>query len=136
MKRKSANQRLVEDADSWCRAIILHRQGPQCLKCKRIKPLQAAHILGKGANPSLRYDLENVIGLCVKCHIFWAHKDPSGFCEWIEGIFPGRLAKLREASRYHCKIDLKEVICVLKDIYRKETKLPPSVKLSSTVKWD
>jgi len=119
-KRVSNHQRLVMEADSWVKAIVLNRQGPNCLKCGQAKPLQAAHILGKGANPLMRYELDNVIGLCLKDHIFWAHKDPDGFVQWIESIFPGRLARLREQSRYHGKIDLKELICVLKSIHAKE----------------
>lgn len=119
-KRKTAHQSLVREADLWVKAIVLHRQGPMCLKCQQVKPLQGAHIIGKGANPSMRFDLENVIGLCLKDHIFWAHKDPDGFVQWIESIFPGRLARLREAARHYRKIDLKELLCVLKDIARKE----------------
>lgn len=121
VKRKSAHRELVEEADAWVKAIVLERQGPECLKCKKVKPLQGAHILGKGANPALRYDLENVIGLCVKCHLFWCHRDPIGFSEWVEEIFPGRLQRLREKSKYYCKIDLKELLCVLKDIHGKES---------------
>ncbi len=117
-KKARAHQNLVKDADAWVKSIVLARQGPACLKCGQEKPLQAAHILGKGANPSLRYDLENVIGLCLKDHIFWAHKDPAAFVEWVETIFPGRLAVLRERAQYRCKIDLKELICVLKSIYK------------------
>jgi 5-methylcytosine-specific restriction endonuclease McrA len=120
MKRKTAHQELVHEADSWVRAIVFHRQGPKCLKCHESKPLHAAHILSKGANPALRFDLENVIGLCMKDHIFWAHRNPVGFTDWIEEIFPGRLARLREMTRHHCKIDVKELICVLKSIARKE----------------
>jgi len=120
VKRVSAHQSLVKDADAWVRSIVFGRQGPKCLKCNEVKPLSASHILGKGANPALRYDLDNVIGLCVKCHIFWCHRDPVGFTDWIEEIFPGRLARLREMARQHCKIDLKELICVLKSIHKKE----------------
>lgn len=120
IKRKTTHQGLVEEADSWVKAIVLHRQGPNCLKCDKPKPLQAAHILSKGANGAIRFDLTNVIGLCMPCHIFWAHRDPSGFTDWIDELFPGRRTALKLAASHHRKIDLKELICVLRDIARKE----------------
>lgn len=119
-KRVSAHQALVKEADAWVKAIVLNRQGPNCLKCGKPKPLHAAHILSKGANPSLRYDLENVIGLCMQDHIFWAHRDPVGFATWIEEKFPGRLDKLKLSASFYCHLDLKELICVLRSIARSE----------------
>jgi 5-methylcytosine-specific restriction endonuclease McrA len=120
-KRVSAHQSLVKEADAWVKAIVIGRQGPECLKCNRRVDLQAAHILGKGANPAMRYELENVIGLCLRCHIFWGHKDPIAFTDWVEQMFPGRIAKLKLAAAQYRKIDLRELICVLKDIYKKES---------------
>lgn len=113
-KRITAHQGLVLEADQWLKAIVLAKQGPNCLKCGEIKPLQAAHILSKGAHTSIRFETENVIGLCLQCHIFWAHRDPIGFTQWIEELYPGRIARLQEIARYPRKIDLKELICVLK----------------------
>ena len=120
IRRKSAHQELVQEADSWVRAIVLHRQGPKCLKCHEVKPLHAAHMLSKGAFPSIRHELDNVIGLCMKDHIYWAHREPVGFQQWIEELFPGRIQRLMEAARHVRKVDLKELICVLRDIARKE----------------
>ena len=119
-RRKTAHRLLVEEADSWVRAIVLHRQGPKCLRCHEPKPLHAAHILSKGAFPSIRFDLDNVIGLCMKDHIFWAHREPIGFQQWIEEIFPLRIQHLMAEARFRRKIDLKELIAVLRDIARKE----------------
>jgi hypothetical protein len=122
MKRVSAHQELVNEADAWVKAIVLHRQGPLCLRCKLRKPLQGAHVLRKGGKYNrIRHDLTNVIGLCAGCHIGWAHHNELEFYEWIEEMFPGRLAALRKvATLSRDKCDLKELICVLKDIARKE----------------
>lgn len=121
-RRKSARQELVNEADAWVRAIILQRQGVNCLKCEKPKPLQAAHILPKGHYPSMRFVLANVIGLCVGCHLFWAHKDPLGFTEWLDKKFPSRVDDLRAQSLIRYKPDLKEVIASLKAIYKSEEK--------------
>jgi hypothetical protein len=135
-RRKSAHQELVEEADSWVKAIAVHRQRqiaepgvlsisrdlPMCLRCKRKKPLQGAHIMRKGGKyNSIRHHLDNVIGLCAECHIGWAHHNELEFYEWIEEIFPGRIAALRLYARFQSgRVDLKQLICVLKDIARKE----------------
>jgi hypothetical protein len=117
-RRVSAHHGLVKDADAWVKAIVLARQGPRCLKCGSEKPLHAAHILSKGGHPGVRFELDNVIGLCMKDHIFWAHRDPVAFVDWINGLFPGRIERLKLASAQYRKIDMKELICVLKAIYK------------------
>lgn len=121
-RRKSAHRLLVEEADAWVRAIVFLRQGPKCLRCSQVKPLHAAHILSKGAHPGIRFELDNVIGLCMKDHLFWAHREPIGFLQWIEELFPGRVERLSESARYRSRIDLKELICVLKSQYEAESR--------------
>lgn len=123
MKRKSAHQQLVEEADSWTKAIVLQRQGPLCLRCKQRKPLQGAHILRKGGKYSaIRHHLDNVIGLCGGCHIGWAHHNELEFYEWIEEVFPGRIAVLRLSARQRGRVDLKELICVLRSNYERSSR--------------
>jgi hypothetical protein len=101
---------------------VVARQGPLCLRCKKPLALQCAHILRKGGKyNAIRYHELNVIGLCGGCHIGWAHHNELEFYEWIEEIFPGRIAFLRQVAREsRGKVDLKELICVLKDMARKE----------------
>jgi hypothetical protein len=36
----------------------------------------------------MRYRVDNVIALCHACHMFWAHKDPVGFTDWVSGVAP------------------------------------------------
>jgi hypothetical protein len=123
MKRKTAYQSLVEEADKWVTAIVVRRQGGKCLRAGCYPPscgggMQGAHILRKGGMyNSIRFDLENVLGMCRNHHIYWAHKNELAFYEWVEEMFPGRIAKLKQAALMSSgKIDLKELICVLKSI--------------------
>ena len=123
VRKRSKKNTLVTEADSWVRAIVFAKQGTDgnsglCAKCGLQKLLQAAHIFSKGSHPSLRYDLDNVIGLCLRCHIFWAHRDPVAFVDWVEQKYPGRVDQLRLAAQMPRKIDLKELICVLKSIHK------------------
>jgi hypothetical protein len=132
VKRKSDHQRLVEDADAWVKSIVLNRQGGICLRTgypSRVccgGGLQGAHILRKGGiYAGIRYDLENVIVLCRNHHLYWAHLHELEFYEWIENLYPGRIERLKQSAMYSRKIDLQELICVLKDIHAKESD-PPS----------
>lgn len=126
IRRTSAHQSLVKEADEWVKSIAVNRQATPCLRQGMNPPvcggpIQGAHILRKGGMyVSIRHHLDNVVGLCRNHHMFWAHIYEHDFYEWIESLFPGRIAKLKEEARFRRKIDLKELICVLKDISRKE----------------
>lgn len=56
-----------------------------CRRCKRpyeppTSSYQSAHIYTR-ANPSIRVDTDNAIGLCAGCHM-WGHQRPEEFKEW------------------------------------------------------
>jgi len=42
--------------------------GGKCLSCGREDTLQAAHLISKGSNPALRWDILNGVLLCNGCH--------------------------------------------------------------------
>lgn len=65
-------------------------------------------------------------------HIFWSHRDSSGFADWIDEIFPGRRAELKLRASFYRKVDLKELTCVLRDIARREGAGAPSPTLLSS----
>jgi hypothetical protein len=63
-------------------------------------PLDAHHVIGKGAHPRLRLDLENGVALCRDVHsrvhrsrwfrpFFWA---------WFDSTFPGRRERLLQKA--------------------------------------
>jgi hypothetical protein len=118
---KSAHQELVEEADAWVTAIVVHRQGGLCLRCHKPLPLSGCHILRKGGIYNrIRFEFDNVIGMDSGCHIGWAHNHEYDFYQWIEGMFPGRLEDLKLRARMSRKIDVRELICILRDIYSRE----------------
>ena len=127
MKRKSAHQQLVDEADAWANAIAFKIYGERCILTEITHVrcgggLQGAHILRKGGMyASIRYHEDNRLPICRNHHMFWAHLYEHDFYEWVEAEFPGRIERLKEVARApYRKIDLKELICVLKDIARKE----------------
>ena len=112
-KRTSERRKLEVQADGLTRTLVLRRDLERCLKCGGEKMLQAAHIFPKGKYPLLRYVLENLLTLCYRDHLEWAHKDPIGFTDWIEAKWPGRIQRLRESAALPRKIDYKELLLVL-----------------------
>jgi hypothetical protein len=131
VKRKSAHQSLVDEADSWATAIAIQIYGERCMLAHIPNVhcgggLQGAHILRKGGMyASIRYHEENRLPICRNHHMYWAHLYEQDFYQWVEATFPGRIERLKETARApHRKIDLRELICVLKHIH-KQGLLPP-----------
>jgi len=61
----------------WARAVM-ERDSWMCQNCGTTKHLDAAHIIGRQVNPSLRHDITNGVTLCRSCHQFY-HQFPAQF---------------------------------------------------------
>jgi len=71
---------LIKKCDKlW--AKIIRSQG-YCEKCGKTSGLQAAHIISR-SHHGTRALLENGVCLCNGCHIFWSHKEPDEWVDWI-----------------------------------------------------
>ena len=80
---------------------VVSRDGGKCRKCGSLTRLSAAHIYSKGKHRKMRYILENVITLCYRCHIHWAHKEPIEFTEWIQSeLGEAEYQRLRLRANY------------------------------------
>lgn len=53
-----------------------------CQHCGSNNNLQCAHIFSR-RNLSIRWDDENAVCLCYRCHIHWSHKEPIQFTKWV-----------------------------------------------------
>jgi 5-methylcytosine-specific restriction endonuclease McrA len=58
------------------------RSRGKCERCGKTTGLQAAHIISR-THKNTRWDLENGLCLCGGCHIFFAHKEPLEFAEFV-----------------------------------------------------
>ena len=61
----------------------IRKRDPKCRKCKKNKSRHAAHIFSR-RNKATRWDLDNGLGMCGGCHIFWGHHCPVEFTEWVK----------------------------------------------------
>lgn len=68
----------IDKIDSLFSRVIRLRAKGQCQRCKKFKDfslLQAAHCWGR-RKQSVRYDLDNALGLCFTCHHLIDSEDP------------------------------------------------------------
>jgi len=84
IRRKSFRQKTIEELDRLAKAVVIERDGKQCLRCGTTENLQASHIFPKGKYPKMRFDVENIKILCFSCHIGWWHKNIILAGEWIQ----------------------------------------------------
>lgn len=75
-------RRKIKELDKlW--SIKVKERDCKCLKCGKKTDLQAAHIFPR-TKINTRFDINNGITLCKRCHLYWAHKNPVEFTVWIE----------------------------------------------------
>jgi len=106
---------VVARLDALVKQLVIRRDGATCRHCGkppghgRMGALHAAHIRSKGAQPALRFRLENVILLCGRCHVYWWHgTDPGPVWEWArQELGVELLCRLDAlAGQRHAKLDL------------------------------
>lgn len=110
MKTKHTN--LVKKADLLFSKYI--RLRGVCERCgvDDAKKLQCAHVINR-THKGLRYNEDNALCLCIKCHLFWAHRSPLEFTDWFKTHFPIRYAFLmREKDRlsYQLGSSLEDIV--------------------------
>ena len=82
-KRKAPLKRLwVKKLDeAWSTSI--RGRDRKCVRCGSVNHLQAAHIFSRRRRTT-RWELLNGIALCYACHIYWAHREPIDFNDFIK----------------------------------------------------
>ena len=68
------------------------RENMVCEHCKKKitsgGDAHTSHIIPKGGNPSIRFELLNVLLLCYRCHWHWWHKEILDAGKWYEENYP------------------------------------------------
>jgi len=106
MKRKS----LIRKVDFYFAKYIKSKRS-ECELCKNKENLQIHHLFSR-KNYSLRWDEDNVIVVCPRCH-FWCHQNTLLLAEKIrqknEKKFLRLLEKVKKIKKYTNK-DLEELL--------------------------
>lgn len=94
--------------------IIRTRDG-KCLHCGTTQNLHCSHVLPR-TYISVRWNLDNAIALCYRCHIYWWHKYPHDAVAWFDKLYPKRYGDILEIALKHQKINRTEELDRLKKI--------------------
>ena len=86
----------------------LIRKPGKCYLCSSTFHLQCAHIISRGYK-AVRYNPENALCLCQKCHFFYTYK-PIEWEDLIKQKLPGRWEKLRKLALDYQKPDYRAII--------------------------
>ncbi len=90
-----------------------------CERCGKTSSLQDAHIIGRAKSLAIRWDEENHLCLCVRCHLYWWHKQPLEAAQWFEEKWPGRYEKLNQKRLLIKKTDVQGWFLLLKSQHKK-----------------
>ena len=119
--RKLTKRGLIKKLDKLVSDIV--RSRGVCARCRRggeSVVLQCSHIFSR-RNFSVRFDLNNCLCLCLRCHLYWAHKNPIEFYEFVqEHLGKYNFAQLKQKAQQIHKYTLSE----LQELYetlKKET---------------
>lgn len=67
-----------------------------CERCGSTKELQGSHIIPLSSSRLLGATLNNILCLCMSCHLYWWHKHPLAASEWFNEKWPGRKRELEK----------------------------------------
>ena len=96
-KTRPSRKNLIKKADKLFSEIV--RSKGKCEHCGKVESLQCAHVLSR-TNKHLRWNEDNALCLCTRCHLFWAHKSPLEFSDWFKKNYPIRYGFLmREVNK-------------------------------------
>lgn len=101
-------RRIINKIDKWFSDKIKQRDG-KCLRCGRDYNLQCAHVFSR-SHLGTRWEDKNAVTLCSGCHLFWAHKEPLQFYDWIRDRLGEKDFKwLRQKAEMTCKMTTKDL---------------------------
>jgi 5-methylcytosine-specific restriction endonuclease McrA len=99
-------------------SLIVRSHG-ECEMCSSKKNLQCAHIVSR-RNIKTRWDLENAVCLCMRCHLYVAHKEPHEFVRWFDGKYGPRLYdKLKKRANKGGRFDYEAKYNELLSLYER-----------------
>lgn len=117
-KKTPDRRKLIKKMDKLFSDII--RSQGVCDKCGSTRNLQCAHVISR-RHLKTRFDLENGLCLCVKCHLFEAHREPHEFVRWFDNKYGGSLYEelKKRANDVKTAFDHEGTYKKLKDLHER-----------------
>lgn len=93
----------------------------KCARCnKKFSKMDCSHVLSRGANDHLRFDILNVLPMCSRDHQFFWHNEPLLAIEWFSNKYPKRYDYLMWAKNQFKKWTADELHKIRKAIKDKD----------------
>lgn len=83
--KKLSLSKKIKLADKLFSELV--RSRGKCEHCGKTTSLQCAHIISR-TNKHLRWNEDNALSLCVRCHLYWSHRNPLEFTKWYQENYP------------------------------------------------
>lgn len=109
----------IKDRDNWTCVRCGHKHGEVMKKLVNKKKgiykyskilMTAAHIFSRTIL-STKYNLDNGVAMCTRCHLFWIPSHPIEFCLMIIKLKGGEfLSKLNKLSKKKVEYSLQDYI--------------------------
>jgi len=106
MKSLKERRKIEKECDELWSKIV--RSTGECQRCGKKTALQAAHIISR-KHKLFRWDLRNGLCLCVRCHLYWQHREPVEFTEWLKTNYPEKYRLVLEKDKITGRVDIEKV---------------------------
>ncbi len=111
---------LIKACDKAFSELI--RSKGACEKCLRTDTkLDCAHVIPR-TNKTLRWDINNALSLCFRCHTRWAHQNPLEFASWFRIFYRERYLYLMTHKNTLTKRTTEDYQNLLKALKEKDLK--------------
>ena len=111
---------LVKQCDKIFSELI--RSKGMCEKCLRTDTkLDCAHVIPR-TNKTLRWDINNALSLCFRCHKLWAHENPLEFAHWFKKYYKERNWYIMNHKNIITKRTTEDYQILLKALKEKDLK--------------
>ena len=105
-RSKTSKRKIEKECDELWSKII--RSTGECQRCGKKTGLQAAHIISR-KHKLFRWDLRNGLCLCVRCHLYWQHREAIEFAEWLKANYPEKYNFALNKDKMVGKVDIEKV---------------------------
>lgn len=102
------NRRLTIKKSDILFSKYIRNRDKECLHCHSKVNLQCSHIIPRQYLHT-RFDPNNGLTLCYRCHIYWWHKEPNEAARWLEQLYPGRYDELNAKRNLLTKVDIQGI---------------------------
>ena len=111
---------LIKACDKAFSELI--RSNGACEKCLRTDTkLDCAHVIPR-TNKTLRWDINNALSLCFRCHTRWAHQNPLEFASWFRIFYRERYLYLMTHKNTISRRTTEDYQILLKALKEKDLK--------------